>query len=354
MKRAFFFFVGISLCLSVFGLGVAKPVYADSGITVVEAFPDSAFREWIMDKYLYDAEVSETGNLTKNQMERIRNVTEVYVPAMGITSLKGIEYFENLYYLDCSSNQLTDLDVSKNLELSGLNCASNQLTELDVSANLMLDTLNCSENQLSSLDISRNVELRYFDCSLNQIDALNLSANPSIRHLMCFGNHLTRLDLSHVNQLMKLDCSMNRLKEILLNEHASGVNLIFGEQIIYTNVRPSTFNGQWMINIREILGDDFDLSDIRLTDSGTFSANTGVITYSEQPSVVRFEKPIGKLGVFADYSIDLSETAISSESAISNKTIIIISAVAFIAVSAAVITIVLLHGKKSKTEKQKS
>ena len=72
--------------------------------------------------------------------------------------------------LDCSGNQLTALDVSKNTTaLTSLGCAYNQLTALDVSQNIALTELYCHNNQLKALDVSKNTALTRLDCSGNQI-----------------------------------------------------------------------------------------------------------------------------------------------------------------------------------------
>ena len=89
---------------------------------------------------------------------------------MSISNLKGIEAFTTLTYLDCSFNELTSLDVSKNTALTYLDCGSNQLTSLDVSKNTALTILGCSGNQLTSLDISKNIALRKFSCFGNKFD----------------------------------------------------------------------------------------------------------------------------------------------------------------------------------------
>jgi Leucine-rich repeat (LRR) protein len=81
----------------------------------------------------------------------------------------------NVTCLNCSGNQLTNLDVSNDPALELLNCSKNQLISLDVSNNITLKALNCSGNQLTSLDVSNNTTLRVLDCSGNQLksDALN-------------------------------------------------------------------------------------------------------------------------------------------------------------------------------------
>lgn len=101
-------------------------------------------------------------------------VTRIDVRNKGISSLKGIESFINLTYLDCSSksfsnspNQLTSLDVSQNTALTVLKCSSNQLKSLDVSHNTALKELWCSSNQLKSLDVSHNTALELLYCNSN-------------------------------------------------------------------------------------------------------------------------------------------------------------------------------------------
>ena len=57
---------------------------------------------------------------------------------------------ENIISLDCGNNQLTSLDVGKNMMLTDLDCSDNQLTNLEVSKNTALTYLDCANNQLSS------------------------------------------------------------------------------------------------------------------------------------------------------------------------------------------------------------
>ena len=58
------------------------------------------------------------------------------------------------YRSDCparisGSNQLTSIDLSKNIWLEELYCAGNQLTKLDLSANVALELIQCYQNRIS-------------------------------------------------------------------------------------------------------------------------------------------------------------------------------------------------------------
>ena len=106
-----------------------------------ETFPDIQFLYYVM-------RFDTNGSLRLGK-EELEAVTEIDVSGMDIRSLQGIEYFPNLQTLKCAKNQLTTLDVSKNLKLTTLDCSENQLTSLDLSQNTALTSLNCEGNRYS-------------------------------------------------------------------------------------------------------------------------------------------------------------------------------------------------------------
>jgi Leucine-rich repeat (LRR) protein len=62
----------------------------------------------------------------------ISSVTELDISYSSIKDLTGIQNFTSLTTLDCSLNQLTTIDLSKNLTLKYLELRDNYLTKLDV------------------------------------------------------------------------------------------------------------------------------------------------------------------------------------------------------------------------------
>lgn len=82
-------------------------------------FPDANFRS-----YLLAQDYGKDGVLTE---EEIISITYMSVYNRKISSLKGIEYFTALTNLNCSCNQLTTLDVSKNTALTRLVCYDNKI-----------------------------------------------------------------------------------------------------------------------------------------------------------------------------------------------------------------------------------
>ncbi|KAK3604987.1 hypothetical protein CHS0354_000652 [Potamilus streckersoni] len=138
---------------------------------------------------------------------------------LGISSLKGIEYFVKLEELNCYQNKLTSLDVSKNVGLREFYCNQNLLQNLDVSKNVLLTVLNCSNNQLKILDVSRNQYLGIFLCERNQLTSLNVSSNFRMAELICSDNLLPTLNVRGVENLRKLVCSNNQLQTLDVSQN---------------------------------------------------------------------------------------------------------------------------------------
>lgn len=120
--------------------------------------------------------------------------------------------------VNCSSNLLTELDVSGNTGLSYLYCRGNSLTGLDVSANTKLIWLFCSGNLIPELHLQKNVSLEKLDCSDNQLTVLELG-NNKLTQLLCGNNRLTSLDVTKNTALQELQCQHNDLTALDLSRN---------------------------------------------------------------------------------------------------------------------------------------
>ncbi len=72
-------------------------------------------------------------------------MTEIRWSEKGLTEELETTNLSALTGLDCSDNQLTKLDVSKNVNLTRLTCRKNQLTSLDITNNKKLESLSCDD-----------------------------------------------------------------------------------------------------------------------------------------------------------------------------------------------------------------
>ena len=133
-----------------------------------------------------------------------------------ISDMTEIKYFTNLKELDCSNNQLSQLDMSNNTQLTDLDCSWNDLTQLDMSNNTQLTDLDCNWNDLTQLDVSNNTQLTILFCYGNQLLQLDVSNNTQLWDLRCHNNQLSQLDVSNNTQLDWFDCSDNPLEKLIL------------------------------------------------------------------------------------------------------------------------------------------
>lgn len=169
-------------------------------------FIDERFKAYVLETYC--------GNRERIQAGDVEHIVSLQLSNHGYSSLKGIEHFTSLEELDCSSNSLTELDLSKNSNLKTLNCGFNRIRNLDVSHNAMLTKLVCYWNILSELRLEQNVDLTELDCSYNPLFALELHQNPRLTYLHCANNYLMSLHLEECPDLTEIRCSHNHLTKL--------------------------------------------------------------------------------------------------------------------------------------------
>jgi len=177
-------------------------------------FPDPAFREYIGWQFWYmiqelganviPRKVAEDLDRMDTCIDQIDgNVTWHYLYGSGIKSLKGIEYFTGLTFLNCSGNQLTQLDITNNTKLEVLFCYDNQLTSLDVSHCPNLYSLDFRDNMISDIDMSGCPVIRALYCTNNRLGKLDVSHNPGLSDLYCEANSIGYLDISSASELIE-------------------------------------------------------------------------------------------------------------------------------------------------------
>ena len=138
------------------------------------------------------------------------NITSIDCSSSGISSIDGIQYFENLTHLNCSYNQLNQLpELPPNLTfLNASHCVNLSTIE---SLPHSLEFIDCSYNQINVLpDLPSNLIQLY--CAVNTLNTLpNLPYN--LTHIDCSFNNLTSLPYLPEN-LAHINCSYNELTSL--------------------------------------------------------------------------------------------------------------------------------------------
>ncbi len=178
-----------------------------------KAFPDENFRGYILKEKIG----AEDGILT---VAELRAVTILFATHSNISDLKGIEHFTELKNLSCYNNQLTYLDVSKNVKLTILSCSNNLINGLDLSKNTELTQLSCESNFLTSLDLTNNLKIISLHCGSNQLTSLDISKNTRLVYLTCQNNQLTSISVNHIPNLYEFCCGNNPLKSIDVRDNS--------------------------------------------------------------------------------------------------------------------------------------
>lgn len=157
----------------------------------------------------------DTNNDGKLQVSEALDITQLVICYNGIASLKGIEYLRNLEVLDCSGNSIVgEVDLSMNKKLKGLYLKNNNIRHLNISNLDKLEALDCSSNRLSEIDVTHNPELKTLRIALNHegrgdngsgITELDVTKNPKLETLDLNYTNVSKLDLSQNPKLKWID-----------------------------------------------------------------------------------------------------------------------------------------------------
>ena len=166
-------------------------------------FPDETFREYVMKNV--DSE-EPIGVLTDDE---IASRHYMDLDGLGIKTLKGIEYFTELQALYCSSNPISDLNLTANVNLEYVELAHNtEPYNANLSGLSKLEEVEIQNSNIVSLNCTGCVSLervRANECIF--LETLNLSGCTSLDILLCKKDAaLTSVNLSGCSALTFMDC----------------------------------------------------------------------------------------------------------------------------------------------------
>ena len=220
----------------------------------ISNFEDPQFEAYIL------ANFDKNGDGSISLLEA-NEITEIDCSGLGIRSIAEIKNFPNLISLNCSNNQISELNVNKNTSLQTLSCYGNDLHLFDFSncqdlttiylldedKNVITDNdssiagsyaITIEQSPYTNLSLSfANTKVLQFGCFNNQfmqsinvnktdqLAIIRIDNNPSLTELnvtqisrleilYCVNNMLTGLDVSKNPMLTVLDCSQNMITEL--------------------------------------------------------------------------------------------------------------------------------------------
>lgn len=229
--------------------------------------------------------ICNTNQLTQLDLSKNPKIYHLICSGNQLKQL-DVSHLKDLVTLDCSHNDLAQLDVKNSIFLVTLNCSANQLTELDadVKHKTRLVSVECQNNQLTTLILGQNKLLKKLNCAHNQLTQLNLDNMSALEELNCFDNQLTVLDVSSSQNLTKLWLGDNHLTSLNLDNNP---NLNFSSTDIYSgeNVYTVTLNPDRTFDLRNLPG-NFDVTRVTGWEHG--KANGNILTVDEGTNVVYY------------------------------------------------------------------
>lgn len=204
MKQSITFaLVPFLLC---FGINISSQI-----VTI----PDANFKEYLVN----NSEINSNGDdeIQVSEAEAFDGLMQCV--SKDINSLVGIEAFINLDDLRCFNNNITELDLSKNLKLRRLSCYTNKITSLDISMLANLEYLNAHTNLLTEIDIKANDQLTDLYLQNNEISSMDLTNADNLVKLVMYENSLSSLDVILLPNLVQLSISSNSLNTIDLSNN---------------------------------------------------------------------------------------------------------------------------------------
>ncbi|WP_299605439.1 hypothetical protein [uncultured Aquimarina sp.] len=260
------------------------------------AIPDSNF-EAALEALGYD-DISGDGQVPTPLIEVLSSLD---VDGKNISDLTGIEDFVALTYLNCNGNNLTTIDITKNIQLTYFNAAQNNLTTVDLSNNTLLESLYLFSNDLSAIDLSNNTALKQLyiqrntnlpnfdisnnilleeiDCSETNITALNTTNNTLLRNLEANDSPLSSLDLSTNTALELLRLFTTNITVLDLSSNISLTELRIND----TGIQSLDLSNQAALTV--LVANDGNLSSLNIQNGNNMNVQLFAFNVTNNPDL---------------------------------------------------------------------
>lgn len=206
----------------------------------------------------------DTNGDNEIQVSEALQISYLSVVSTAITNFQGIEFFTNLTEFQSIQSQISQIDLTSNVNLTSLTLRNNNLSSIDLTTLSNLILLDVSDSQISNLNLDNLTQLQQlyiYNLPITNIDFSNLT---SLIVLYCYGSNLVEIDLSNNLFLNGLYCGSPNLT--------------------YVNIKngwPSASQGIQIFNspnLSYLCGDESELGPIALSFA-TLYPNCNVGTY---------------------------------------------------------------------------
>ena len=186
-------------------------VLAASDIAVNSTnFPDKNFRTCVSTSF----DTNKSGTLSADEIKKAKYLS---CYDKQVSSLKGVEYLTALTSLSAGSNNITSVDLTKNVNLESVNLSDNKIKSVNLTKNVKLKSVNVSENAIKALDLSKNTKLETLNAYSNKLTGISLPKGSTLKKIDLDSNLFTAFNTSNLTGLETLSLENNKLSSVTLN-----------------------------------------------------------------------------------------------------------------------------------------
>ncbi|WP_099222688.1 MucBP domain-containing protein [Listeria costaricensis] len=177
---------------------------------------------WMPDPVLQQAvaqklQIADPASITKDDMKRLTSLSFTE-DQQALSSLQGLEYAENFYYLYIPKSQVKSIEPLANLKkMSVLYIMYSQVADIEPLRGLSeMRNLHLDANPIADYSpIASLTKLQEFGCRYNNIqDASFLSHSPGLKFVYLWENKISDVSfIQNLDQLQVLELSYNQLDD---------------------------------------------------------------------------------------------------------------------------------------------
>lgn len=174
-------------------------------------FPDENFRKVVKEEF----DSNKNDVLDKDEIINARKID--LIESDNGTEVKSVEGIEKLSFLEDASlgySEISEIDISKNLNLRRLSLASTKVSNLDTSNNQLLWYLDFTGTNVSSIDLTKNPKLEQIHGVDSKIKEIDVSKNPELLRLDVCRTAISKIDVSNNPKLFALNFEETGVSEI--------------------------------------------------------------------------------------------------------------------------------------------
>ena len=142
--------------------------------------------------------------------------------------------------MNISRLSLTALTLVHCPHLEYLDCSVNELHQLNLGECPLIEELYCNSNNLRTLDLSHQIRLQQANLSYNILQTLNIKPCKTLQSLVCSFNQLLSLEVDATIPLHHLDIKNNLLTAETLNQVFAQLQKTNGQTVLYYSQNPGT------------------------------------------------------------------------------------------------------------------